>query len=686
MPANELVLYGTVGASFWDEEYFTASQVRRQLGQMKGPISVRINSGGGVATEGQSIYTMLRDYPGEVTVVVDGVAASAASLIAMAGDRIVVRLGAFLLIHDPAQMFTEGRGTEDDHRAVADILSVVGDAYADVYASRAGLSRDEARAIMRAETVMDGAAAVEMGFADEAESVVAQPAAAFDYRIYANAPQELREASERLGERPGREAVMAMVAGAPRNNKGKPTMADDKTKAAEGDSAIIMKADAPKPPAPAPAPAPDLAAIRADAQAAERQRIAMIQQSAMMAGLEMSATTDMIQRGLSFEEAQREIVAAWQAKGGDDLPRAGVSTNRITRDEGETRRVAMASAIAAQMGRGAPDHEAGRAYMGHSIVDMMVDATGYRGATRTGFDRQRVIEAAFHTTSDFPAVFENALNKRLQAAYAMAQPVYSQIAARMDFVDFRPHPITGVGTFPLLTAINEGGEITFGTLGDKKETVSLVAYAKGLRLTRQMIVNDDLGAIERIVQSTGLAVARTEEAVFFATMLGGANADGPTLTETTRQVFNTTDGTKAGTAAAITVASVGLGRAAIKKHKGINAEDLDLTPSILLTGPDKQTEAEQLVADIQPHVSTSVNPFSGRLSPIATPKITGNAWYLLTAPAVQAQFMYGFLAGDDGPRVRMDEPFGQQGVAYTVERDFGCGAVDFRGAYKNAGA
>ncbi|MGR3497107.1 Clp protease ClpP [Citreimonas sp.] len=615
-----------------------------------------------------------------MTVIVDGVAASAASLIAMAGDTIRMRMGAWMLVHDPGQMFTAGRGTEDEHRKTADTLAVVGDAYAEIYAARAGISREEARAIMRAETVMDGEKAVDLGFADERDGEEAVTAAVFDYRIYANAPQQERDASESLGVAPGQEAVLAMFAGTTRTTRKKEPIMATKPNPAPGPGT--------KPTQPVVMPAPlDESAIRAEAQAAERQRVKRITEAARVAGVEMSLVDTLIDEGVSFEMAHERIMAAWSAKD-DGLPRPGSPTTRILRDERETMRMGMAQAITAQMANAAPESDAAREYMAQSLVEMAAAAVDHRGPMRTAYDRQGVIEAAFHSTSDFPAIFENALNKRLLGAYQMAQPVYQRIAMRADFNDFRPHPMVNTGSFPLLKKVNEAGEIKFGTLGDKKETVVLVPYAMGLRLTRQMIINDDLGAIDRIVRTQGLAVARTEEAVFFAMFLSGTGSDGPTLTETNRQVFSTNgaDLTKAGTGVAISVESVGAGRAAIQKQKGIEGEDLALSPSIILTGPDKQTEAEKLVADVQPSQASEVNPFSGRLTPISTPKITGNSWYLMADPGVQAAFMYGYLQGDAGPRMRMDEPFGMQGVAYTIERDFGCGAIDKRGVWKNPGA
>jgi ATP-dependent protease ClpP protease subunit len=177
---NEIILYGSVGASFWGEEYFSAATVRSALEGRSGDLTIRINSGGGSAIEGQAIYTMLKDYPGKKTVVVDGVAASAASLLAMAGDEIVMRMGSWMLIHDPAQPFTQGRGTEEDHRREAELLAVVGNAYAEVYAYRTGMTRAEVRRIMQDELTLSGEDAVAMGFADRAEATESQMAADFD--------------------------------------------------------------------------------------------------------------------------------------------------------------------------------------------------------------------------------------------------------------------------------------------------------------------------------------------------------------------------------------------------------------------------------------------------------------------------------------------------------------------------
>lgn len=694
--ANELVLYGTVGKSWWDEEYFTAKQVRESLAKMSGDLLVRINSGGGIATEGQAIYTALKDYTGKVTVQVDGVAASAASLIAMAGDEIVMRLGAWMLIHDPATPWTMGRGTEDDHRKEADLLAVVSNAYADIYAQASGLSREEARRIMKDETVIDGPMAVDLGFATRVEeSLQAEPEARFDYRMYAHAPQELRRASEKLGLAPEREAVMAMIAGRPRTQpKKEPTMAATKQTAA-GATLAVDTEDKAAIGVQTPAPEGNEQAVTAvQAVAAANARARRITDAVAMAGLPIAFASDMIGNGASVEACLDQINAKWKDKGDMDTPMAGRQTTRILRDERETMRDGMTSAIVAQLGRTAPDDK-GRAFMGMSLAEMGAEMTGYRGSLRTSGDIIRSIESSMHSTSDFPIVLENALNKRLADSYLKAVPTYRDVAERMDFTDFRPHPVSNIGDFPNMQLIREGGEIQFGTVGEKKETLLLQSYASGGSFSRQMIVNDDLGGIDRILSNRGTMVALFEDQVFWAMFLSGTLTDGPTLTETGRQVFSTNvaDNTKAGSAAAITIATLSAARAALRTKRALpsaagrtDGQLLNLNPAILLVGPAKETEAQQIVAPIQAQQAGSVNVFSGTLRIVVTPYITDNAWYVLADPTVLPNFAYGFLSGEAGPRLRMDEPFGVQGMRFTVEEDFGTGAIDNRGGWKNPGA
>lgn len=187
---GEIVLYGFVGDDYFDEG-FTSTDVINALMELgrETDVVVRINSAGGYVHEGLAIYNALTAHKGEVTVHVDAIAASSASIIAMAGNRRIMRTGSLMMIHDPA---TVTFGTADDHDKQRSVLDKWADEMAGIYADRTGLAMSDVRQDMKKELWMDGEEAVDLGFATSAESDEAEAFAAFDYRVFAHAPKELR--------------------------------------------------------------------------------------------------------------------------------------------------------------------------------------------------------------------------------------------------------------------------------------------------------------------------------------------------------------------------------------------------------------------------------------------------------------------------------------------------------------
>lgn len=186
---GEIVLSGTVGEGFF-EAGFTAMDVVAALAEIgrTNDVTVRVNSGGGIAMEGVAIFNVLDSHAGKVTVVVDGIAASAASVIAMAGDEIIMRTGAVMMIHDPASITF---GDAADHEKTIVALDAIGNAIADIYAERTGAKPEEMREAMKAETWLSARDAVKRGFADRTEKAKATEPTAFDYRLYQNAPERM---------------------------------------------------------------------------------------------------------------------------------------------------------------------------------------------------------------------------------------------------------------------------------------------------------------------------------------------------------------------------------------------------------------------------------------------------------------------------------------------------------------
>jgi len=185
-------LHGVVG------EDFTAASVSRAL-PGSGPVRVLLNSGGGYAAEGAAIHAILSAHSGDVIVDVIGIAASAASLIAMAGKRITMRAGAVMMIHDPLNVTY---GNSADHAKTIEELEVYARAYARVYAGRARITEARAREIMVAETWYDGPQAVAAGFADANDSAAAAPFASYGYEKYQHAARAMAAAQRVAAQSP----------------------------------------------------------------------------------------------------------------------------------------------------------------------------------------------------------------------------------------------------------------------------------------------------------------------------------------------------------------------------------------------------------------------------------------------------------------------------------------------------
>lgn len=427
---------------------------------------------------------------------------------------------------------------------------------------------------------------------------------------------------------------------------------------------------------PAPAQQPQNAEAT---RAAETARVTTIMDLAARAG-----RTDLTRAAIDGNVT----VDAFRAQLFDQLVGTQAPVNGNTRvqvgtDAMEVTRAAMTEALSYGLGESVPDtgpSEAARQYMGRGLVDLAAECINYRGG-RILNARQidEILTRASHSTSDFPAIFENALNRNLEARYALATPTFKAFARQRNYRDFRPHTSVSVGDFPMLEKVLETGEIKAGTFGEGKESTQAFSYARRIAISRQMLINDDLGAIADLLSSYGATVALFEEITFYALAFNGKLADG-------KAVFHADHTNLAAAGTAIDVDNIGLGRAAMGKQKSKDGNPLLANkPRFLLTGPDKSTEAEKLLATITPATASAVNPFSGKLTPIETSQITGNAWHLIGAPEMGSNWRWGYLEGYEAPRVRMEEPFGTQGFGMSVEHDFGCGAQDFRFAWKNPG-
>ena len=159
-----LELYGTIAEESWFDDDITPKMFRDELFKGSGNVTIWINSPGGDCVAASQIYSMLMDYKGNVTVKIDGIAASAASVIAMAGTKILMAPTALMMIHNP---MTIAFGDHVEMTKAIEMLNEVKESIINAYKIRTGLSRERLSHLMDAETWMNANKAIELGFADD---------------------------------------------------------------------------------------------------------------------------------------------------------------------------------------------------------------------------------------------------------------------------------------------------------------------------------------------------------------------------------------------------------------------------------------------------------------------------------------------------------------------------------------
>lgn len=158
---TEITIYGVIGNSWW-EDSVSASDIDAALKSITGDIVIHLNSPGGDAFDGIAICNRLKKHDGKVTINVDGWACSAASVIAMAADELIMGLGSMLMIHEASSFVW---GTKTDMRKEADVLDELEEGIIDIYMTKANVSREEIRSMVDAETWFSAQKAIDIGFA-----------------------------------------------------------------------------------------------------------------------------------------------------------------------------------------------------------------------------------------------------------------------------------------------------------------------------------------------------------------------------------------------------------------------------------------------------------------------------------------------------------------------------------------
>jgi hypothetical protein len=452
------------------------------------------------------------------------------------------------------------------------------------------------------------------------------------------------------------------------------------------------------------------AATRAAAEASQRAAADAAVQAATAAAVQRSADiTDlcarhgvpqlaapMIREGKTLDQAKDAVleqIARRDAAGGGHLNVRGIQT---VGDEMQTRMDGIGEAIMHRVDSKSKLSDNGRQFRGMSLMEIGRDHLERAGVKTRGMTR---MELATHVlqhrsggsmgTSDFASLLSNVANKRLRNGYEENMPSYARWARRApNAPDFKAMTVVNLAGTPDLLRTNEHGEFKYGAMTDGKETYSMVTYGRIVSFTRQALINDDLRGFDRLVTGFGNSAARLENRTVYAILTANAAlGDGVAL-------FHSTHANLAGSGTVIDVASLTAGRTAMRKQKGLQSEELNLSPAYLIVPAAIEGVAYQYTsANYVPATAANVNEFraGGRtaIEPVVEALLDGTsatAWYLAANTGAVDTVEYCFLDGAEGPVIESEVGFEVDGISYKCREDFAAKAIDYRGLYKNAGA
>lgn len=411
-------------------------------------------------------------------------------------------------------------------------------------------------------------------------------------------------------------------------------------------------------------------------------------------GLTDAARDTMLERAekenLSLEAVRTIVLDGMAAEDATVETRSHV---QITRDQVDTRRALVENALMHRYDPKANKLEDGaRQFMGLRLLELGTELARGNGIDTRGMGLNEragnvlglnTRSGGLHSNSDFPFILANVANKTLRAGYDAAPRTFLPFCRQNTATDFKTMSRVQLGAAPSLNIVAEGGEFTYGTIGEGREQYALATYGRIVGITRQAIINDDLNAFTRIPQLMGNAAANLESNLVYAILTGN-----PAMADTIA-LFHADHGNFQGTGSAPDVTTIGAGMTAIGSQTGLDDDDvqyLNLQGKYLIGGWLTHTlRAQYTSPNFQPTAQSGVNPYSS-LIPITEARITDTAWFLSADPSQVDTIEYAYLDGQEGVYTETRVGFEVDGVEIKARHDFAAKAIDWRGLYRNDGA
>lgn len=380
----------------------------------------------------------------------------------------------------------------------------------------------------------------------------------------------------------------------------------------------------------------------------------------------------MIDEKLSFEQAVGRVFELKNT--GTGSIQAGGNVLMGTTHEEKTLNAAS-YALLSVSDPGTYKPEQGNPFTGMRLIDQARSAIERAGMDTRGRSNAQIAELAM-TTSDFPKILEDVVNKSLRSGYNYRPPTFKAFARQSSVQDFRDKISLMLGG-TTLEKVLEHDEYKEGALSESSERYRVYKHGRIISVTFETIVNDDLDALTRVPQKMGAAAQNLESQIVYGLLMSN-----PVMSDGNR-LFSAAHGNLG---SSTTLDPDGLSEAyqVMFVQKDDVGEVINLVPKFLVTGADLFVTARQLTSpNYQPTDQAGINVVGPMLAPIGEARVKNTFWMLAADPGMIDGLEYAYLSGYEGPTVETERGFVVDAIRYKIRHIFGAGVLDWRGFWAN---
>lgn len=399
---------------------------------------------------------------------------------------------------------------------------------------------------------------------------------------------------------------------------------------------------------------------------AERQRVQEITRMCRQFGMEPD---DYIANGSTIDAARAAVLNAL-------AQRRSAQNVLVTVDDMDKFRAAAADGLALRAGlRLEKPADGASEFRGKRMMRLAAECVEReKNKSTRHMSDETLLREALTGTGAFPGILSNVANKSMAQAYQTAPTTYQYWTSAGSNADFKQATRYRLGEADELVKINEAGEFKAGTVSESAAKTSVATYGRTFSLTRQAIINDDLGALNQLPSIYGAAARRMINKMVYKVLLDNPTIEGAPLFDKAHKNIQTAD---------LTVAGLGTVKAAMAKQTNIGGKEfLNIQPAFLIVPVELEVIAAQLINSVvdPSKMNAAYNPFANKLTVVSEPELTeATTFYLAAAPGYAPTIEVTSLNGNVTPTMESAVQFDTLGIKWRIYQDVGVNLIDYRG-------